>query len=137
ARLGVARTWREPGAGPWRFSEAGIVITDLMLLDASPRAPIEQLGRVGSGPLMAAVDACNARFGRGSVVPARVGLVEKRTWSTKFEMRTLRYTTQVAELPRPNRALQASIAAIRGRSALGRAVRSVRSGWRRAASGPW
>ena len=48
---------------------------------------------------MAAIDACNARFGRGSVVPARAGLVEKRTWCTKFEMRTLRYTTQVSELP--------------------------------------
>ena len=36
---------------------------------------------------MAAMDACNARFGRGSVVPARAGLTDKRTWSTKFEMR--------------------------------------------------
>ncbi|MBX9933256.1 MAG: DUF4113 domain-containing protein [Methylobacterium sp.] len=44
-------------------------------------------------------DACNARFGRGSVVPARAGLQAKRTWSTKFEMRSPRYTTQVAELP--------------------------------------
>ena len=48
---------------------------------------------------MAAIDACKARFGRGSVVPAQAGLVEKRTWSTKCEMRTPRYTTQVSELP--------------------------------------
>jgi DNA polymerase V len=48
---------------------------------------------------MAAMDACNARFGRGAVVPARAGLTEKRTWSTKFEMRSPRYTTQVTELP--------------------------------------
>ena len=41
----------------------------------------------------------NAFFGRGSVVPARAGLVDKWTWSTKFEMRTPRYTTQVSELP--------------------------------------
>jgi len=40
-----------------------------------------------------------SRFGRGTVVPARAGLAEKRTWSTKFEMRSPRYTTQVAELP--------------------------------------
>ncbi|MCJ2113323.1 Y-family DNA polymerase [Methylobacterium sp. E-025] len=99
ARLGVAKTWREPGAQPWRFSKAGIVTTDLMLLDASPRALIGQLDRARSGPLMAAIDPCNARFGRGSVVPARAGLVGKRTWSTKFEMRTPRYTTQVGELP--------------------------------------
>jgi DNA polymerase V len=99
ARLGLARTCREPVTQPWRFSKAGIVTTDLMRLDASPRALIGQLDRARSGPLMAAIDACNARFGRGSVVPARAGLVEKRTWSAKFEMRTPRYTTQVGELP--------------------------------------
>jgi DNA polymerase V len=48
---------------------------------------------------MAAMDACNARFGRGSVVPARAGLVAKRTWSTKFEMRTPHFTTRRAEVP--------------------------------------
>ena len=48
---------------------------------------------------MAATDACNARFGRGSIVPARAGLVDKRTWSTTFEMRTRRDTSQVGELP--------------------------------------
>ena len=48
---------------------------------------------------MAAVDACNARFGRGSVVPERIGLTDKRAWSTKFEIRSPRYTTQVSELP--------------------------------------
>ena len=50
-------------------------------------------------PLMAAMDACNARWGRGAVVPARAGLVSRRDWNTKFEMRTPRYTTQVGELP--------------------------------------
>nr|WP_082494341.1 DUF4113 domain-containing protein [Methylobacterium sp. Leaf108] len=40
-----------------------------------------------------------ARFGRGSVVPARVGLAAKRTWSAKFEIRIPRHTTQAAELP--------------------------------------
>jgi DNA polymerase V len=48
---------------------------------------------------MAAMDACNARWGRGAVVPARAGLVSRRDWNTKFEMRTPRYTTQVGELP--------------------------------------
>jgi DNA polymerase V len=100
AQLGVARTWREaPGDRPWRYSKAGIITTDLMPLVASPRALIGRLDRERSGPLMAAMDACNGRFGRGTVVPARAGLTDKRTWSTKFEMRTPRYTTQVAELP--------------------------------------
>ncbi|MFD0939061.1 DUF4113 domain-containing protein, partial [Methylobacterium trifolii] len=57
------------------------------------------LDRERSGPLMAAIDVCNARWGRGAVVPARAGLVERRAWSTKFEMRSPRYTTQVTELP--------------------------------------
>ena len=80
-------------------SKAGIVTTDLMLLDVSPRGLIGQLDRERSGPPMAATDACNARFGRGSIVPARAGLVDKRTWSTTFEMRTRRDTSQVGELP--------------------------------------
>jgi DNA polymerase V len=100
AQAGVARTWREaPGDRPWRYSKAGVVTTDLKVLEDSPRALIGQLDRERSAPLMAAMDACNARFGRGSVVPARAGLTEKRTWSTKFEMRSPRYTTQVGELP--------------------------------------
>ena len=32
-------------------------------------------------------------------MPARSGLVTKREWNTKFEMRTPRYTTQVGDLP--------------------------------------
>ena len=48
-----------------------MVTTDLMALDMAPRALIGQLDRERSAPLMAAMDACNARFGRGAVVPAR------------------------------------------------------------------
>ena len=96
---GVARTWRDQPARPWRYSKAGVVTTDLMRLEDSPRALIGQMNRARSGPLMAAIDACNARWGRGSVVPARAGVVDRRAWSTKFEMRTPRYTTQVGELP--------------------------------------
>jgi DNA polymerase V len=99
ARHGVAKTWREPGQRPWRYSKAGIVTNDLVLLSHSPRALIGGMDRERSGPLMAAMDACNARWGRGSVVPARSGLVTKHEWNTKFEMRTPRYTTQVSELP--------------------------------------
>lgn len=99
ARHGVAKTWREPGQRPWRYSKAGIVTNDLVPLSHSPRALIGAMDRERSGPLMAAMDACNARWGRGAVVPARAGLVAKREWNTKFEMRTPRYTTQVGEFP--------------------------------------
>jgi len=99
ATHGVAKTWREQGAVPWRYSKAGVITTDLVPLTESPRALIGRLDRERSGPLMEALDACNARWGRGSVVPARAGIATKREWNTKFEMRTPRYTTQVSDLP--------------------------------------
>jgi DNA polymerase V len=99
ARHGVAKTWRDQGPLPWRYSKAGVITTDLVPLAESPRALIGRLDRERSGPLMAALDACNARWGRGAVVPARAGIATKRAWNTKFEMRTSRYTTNIAEIP--------------------------------------
>ncbi|WP_338041769.1 DUF4113 domain-containing protein [Methylobacterium organophilum] len=49
--------------------------------------------------MMAALDACNARWDRGTVVPAQAGLDRACRWSMKFEMCSPRYTTQVAEVP--------------------------------------
>lgn len=48
---------------------------------------------------MVALDACNERFGHGTVVPGSTGFAQRRDWSTKFEMRSPRYTTRLAELP--------------------------------------
>ncbi len=72
-----------------------------MRLSHSLRALMGALDRERSGPVMAALDACNARWGQNAVMPARAGLVsrrDRRDWNTKFEMRTPRYTTQVGEL---------------------------------------
>ncbi|ACL61589.1 hypothetical protein Mnod_6837 [Methylobacterium nodulans ORS 2060] len=96
---GVAKTWREQGPEPWRYSKAGVVTADLVPLVESPRALFGALDRERSGALIAAMDACNRRFGRGTVVPARARLEAKRTWATKCEMRTPRYTTRLDELP--------------------------------------
>ena len=71
---GVARTWREQPDPPWRYSKAGIVTTDLVPLAGSQRALIGRLDRERSANLMGALDACNARWGRSAVVPARAGL---------------------------------------------------------------
>lgn len=95
ALSGVRRVWREWFA----YSKAGIITTDLMPLEAPQRALIGRLDRERSGPLMDALDACNCRYGRGSVVIASAGLVKDRSWSTKFDMRSPRYTTRVNELP--------------------------------------
>ncbi|BAQ44420.1 Y-family DNA polymerase [Methylobacterium aquaticum] len=96
---GVAKTWKEQGPTPWRYSKAGLVTKDLVPLDGAPRPLFDALDREKSGKLMAAMDACNSRFGRGAVVPARAGMVEKRIWSTKFEMRSPRFTTRLSEVP--------------------------------------
>ncbi len=100
AQAGVARTWRAQPDPPWRYSKAGVVTVDLLPLAETPRALIGQLDRERSRPLMAAMDACNLRWGRNSVVPGTAGLASSRKdWSTKFEMRSPRYTTQLTELP--------------------------------------
>jgi DNA polymerase V len=94
---GVRRTWRDG----FRYSKAGVVTTDLLPLHTSQRAMPGpgQLDREQGTALMAALDACNRRFGRGAVVPAAAGLATKREWSTRFEMRSPRYTTRLEEIP--------------------------------------
>jgi len=68
-------------------------------LEASQRALFDGFDRECSAALMGAMDACNRRIGRGIVVPAAANVERRRTWSTKFNMRTPRYTTRLSELP--------------------------------------
>ncbi len=95
AQHGARRIWREG----YRYAKAGVVTVDLMRLEDAPRALIGSLDRERSRRLMQALDACNGRFGRGTVVPAAAGFPTKRDWATKFERRSPRYTTRVEELP--------------------------------------
>ncbi len=92
---GLRRVWRDG----YRYSKAGVVTVDLVPLAGSQRALIGALDRERGGALMAALDACNGRWGRGAVVPANTGFAARRTWSTKFDMRSPRYTTRVDEMP--------------------------------------
>jgi DNA polymerase V len=48
---------------------------------------------------MAAMDEANRRWGRATVVPAAVGIASKNAFTTKFQMRSPRYTTRWDELP--------------------------------------
>ncbi|MBB2959797.1 hypothetical protein FHU13_000158 [Methylobacterium sp. R2-1] len=93
----VRKVWRDG----YRYSKTGVVTTDLVPLASSQRAlpGFGQLDPERGAALIAALDACNSRFGRGAVVPAAAGLSQKRDWSTKFEMRSPRYTTRLDELP--------------------------------------
>lgn len=97
ATHGVRQAWRDG----YRYSKAGVVTTDLVPLAASQRAMpgLGQLDREAGAALMLALDTCNRRFGRGAVVPGTAGFAPKREWSTKFEMRSPRYTTRLDELP--------------------------------------
>ena len=97
ATRGARRVWRDG----FRYSKAGLITTDLVPLAASQRAMpgLGQFDRERGAALMAAVDSCNARFGRGAVVPAAAGFAPSRRWSTKFEMRSPRYLSRLDELP--------------------------------------
>jgi DNA polymerase V len=95
AQAGARRIWKD---GP-RYAKAGLITTDLMLLDRAPRALIGGFDIEQQTKLMAALDACNTRWGRGAVVSAAAGMPEKRKWATKFEMRSPRYTTRIEEIP--------------------------------------
>lgn len=92
---GLRRVWRDG----YRYSKAGLVTVDLVPLVGSQRALIGALNRERGGALVAALDACNRRWGRGAVVPASTGFATRRSWSTKFEMRSPRFTTRLEELP--------------------------------------
>lgn len=49
---------------------------------------------------MEALDACNAKHGRGAVFSAASGIArQKKAWITKFDMRSPRYTTRLDEVP--------------------------------------
>lgn len=95
ATWGLRKVWRDG----FRYSKAGIVTVDLVPLESSQRALIGALNREAGGAPMAALDQCNKRWGRGTVVPGSAGFAPRRTWSTKFEMRSPRYTTRLEELP--------------------------------------
>ena len=96
AKWGARRIWK-PG---YRYAKAGLVTVDLVPLESSQRALIGALDREKSGRLMAALDACTAKHGRGIVFSAAAGVArQQKAWATKFEMKSPRYTTRLAEVP--------------------------------------
>lgn len=96
AKWGARRIWKSG----YRYSKVGLMTVDLVAPELSQRALIGGLDREHSGRLMAALDACNAKFGRGTVFPAAAGVERQRkAWTTKFEMQSPRYTTRLDEVP--------------------------------------
>lgn len=96
AKWGARRIWQSG----FRYYKAGLMTTDLVRLEVSQRALIGALDREKSGRLMASLDACNSKHGRGMVFPAAAGIARQRkAWVTKFDMRSPRYTTRIDEVP--------------------------------------
>lgn len=93
ASRGARRIWKEG----YRFVKAGIIMDDLVSAEAAPRPLFDARDREESQRLMGVMDSINGRFGRGTIVPASVGL--RQRWAAKFDRRSPRYTTRMDELP--------------------------------------
>lgn len=95
ARQAVDLLWK-PG---FRYSKAGIITQDLVPPAIAQRVLFDGLDHDRAARAMAAMDKANRRWGRATVVPAAVGIASKSAFTTKFEMRSPRYTTRWDELP--------------------------------------
>lgn len=97
ARRAVDALWRDG----FRYSKAGIITQDLVPPAERQRALFDNLDHERAAKVMAAMDEANRRWGRATVVPAATmgGPQKQQTFSTKFEMRSPRFTTRWEELP--------------------------------------
>lgn len=97
ARRAVDQLWK-PG---FRYSKAGIITQDLVPPASRQVALFDNMDHERAAKVMAAMDEANRRWGRATVVPAAVmgGLAKSQTFTTKFEMRSPRFTTRWNELP--------------------------------------
>ncbi|MGI2036324.1 Y-family DNA polymerase [Rhizobium panacihumi] len=93
AQRGVRKIFKDG----FRYSKAGIIMDDLIPARSAPRPLFDARDRENSDRLMSALDAVNAKFGRGTLVAAAVGI--KKEWQAKFDRRSPRYTTRIDELP--------------------------------------
>lgn len=94
AEAGARQIWRDG----YLYSKCGVVTVDLVAMDRAQRPLFGGFDHDRGGRLMIAMDAANARFGRGTVTLAAAGI--KKRWETKFKMSSPHYTTRMADLPR-------------------------------------
>jgi DNA polymerase V len=91
------------------YAKAGVLLVDLCPADQRQGelnlvpVTLDRSARVDRGELMQTIDVLNRRFGRGSVQIGSASLVcnegEERSWSTRQDRRSPRYTTRWAEMP--------------------------------------
>lgn len=96
ARGGARAAWPRRGAERFGYTKAGVILDDLRPLEERP-ATLFDIPRDGSAALMAALDAVNDSWGRGTLRLASEGV--ERSWRLRAEHRSPRYTTQLGDLP--------------------------------------
>ena len=79
-----------------KYAKAGVILLDLQVAADAPRDLLPTVDPIKSEKLMTALDAVNARFGRGTVRPG--GIRRVTPWSTRANNRSPRYTTRISEL---------------------------------------
>lgn len=97
AKRAVDHLWKSG----FRYSKAGIITQDLVPQSLQQPALFDNLDHERAANVMAAMDEANRRWGRATVVPASMmsSSAQKQTITTKFELRSPRYTTRWDELP--------------------------------------
>ena len=76
------------------FSKAGVFLSDLTEENRA-QAAFLSAGQ-GREEILRVVDRLNARFGRGTIFPAALGI--KRAWALRAAQRSPRYTTRWDEV---------------------------------------
>lgn len=79
-----------------RYAKAGVILIDLQAERDAPLDLLPTTDAVRSEKLMTALDAVNARFGRGTLRPG--GISQTTSWSTRANNRSPRYTTRFSDL---------------------------------------
>jgi DNA polymerase V len=92
---GLLRAIWRPG---FDYKKAGVMVTDLASASA-PQAMLFQEPDPKRAALMAAVDVCNERFGRGAVRMASAGLGSGQAWQMQRRFLSPAYTTDARSLP--------------------------------------
>jgi DNA polymerase V len=97
AVMGVTQIYK-PG---FQLSKAGVILLDLIPDNVSQgEFDFDAPETRDRGKLMAAMDAINDRFGRGTIhVGSAVGVGAPRDWSTRQDRLTPQYTTKWSDLP--------------------------------------
>ena len=79
-----------------RYFKAGVVLNDLVAERQQPRMLFATRDPAKSAKVMQALDAVNARYGRGTLRPLATGIA--RPWATRHDRLSQRYTTRVEEM---------------------------------------